>query len=114
MLQVILFPMSSSAPAIADAQQHVASPASDVKLRLVLLPGLDGAGLAFRAFAGDASFLHSADRCDLPAGPDDGVSGAAADGDGDVAGGAVRFAGESFSSPLSITIAAARPHGCGG
>ena len=113
-MSVILSPMSLFPPEIAETQQQPDFSASEETLRLILLPGLDGAGLAFGPLL---KLLPSSIRPTVVTYPRDRVMGydellplvmAMLPDEPFV------LLGESFSSPLSIRIAATRPHGLRG
>jgi len=106
--------MSSSAPVITDPQQQPDIPAIDAKLRLILLPGLDGAGLAFGPLL---EMLPASIRPTVVTYPRERVMGyqeLLPLVTGMLPNEPFILLGESFSSPLSITIAAARPCGLRG
>jgi pimeloyl-ACP methyl ester carboxylesterase len=107
--------MSSFAPTLAEPQpQSRLSSGSDGKLRLILLPGLDGAGLAFGPLV---ELLASSLEPMVVTYPRDRVMGyqeLLPMVMGMLPSEPFVLLGESFSSPLAITIAASRPRGLRG
>ena len=106
--------MFSSAPVHDVQRQQSHSLASDGKLDLILLPGLDGAGLAFGPLL---KVLPSFIRPIVVTYPKDRVMGypeLLPFVMGRLPDTPFVLLGESFSSPLAIMIAAARPPGLQG
>jgi pimeloyl-[acyl-carrier protein] methyl ester esterase len=106
--------MSSIAPPIADPRHEPHLSPNEGKTRLILLPGLDGAGLAFGPLL---KLLPSFIQPTVVTYPRDRVMGyqeLLPMVMGMLPNEPFVLLGESFSSPLSITIAAARPPGLRG
>ncbi len=106
--------MSSFASVIAEPKHQLQLPAGEGKFRLIMLPGLDGAGLAFGPLLEQ---LPSSIRPTVVTYPRDRVMGYQELFPlvkGFLPDEPFVLLGESFSSPLSITIAADRPRGLRG
>lgn len=106
--------MSSFVRVIADPPQQPHRLESESTLRLILLPGLDGAGLAFGPLL---QLLPSSIRPTVVTYPRDRMMGyqeLLPMVMGMLPSEPFVLLGESFSSPLSIMIAAARPRGLRG
>jgi pimeloyl-[acyl-carrier protein] methyl ester esterase len=102
--------MSPFVPLIADPQQQSRIRAAEGRLPLIMLPGLDGAGLAF----GPLVELLPPSIVTYPRDRVMGYQELLPLVTGMLPNDPFVLLGESFSSPLAITIAASRPRGLRG